>query len=87
MPNGKSPNIGERVSKLETKVEGHALDLIGLHQAKHRHAGFITTLLNKVGVNEIQLKVHDRVIWTALFGVISLLVAVAGVFIVKYVLK
>lgn len=79
-------NIGERVSKLETEVEAHGLDLIGLHQSKHKHATWITTALNKMGVMEIQVKAHDRVVWASLFGVIGLLVTVAGFLIVKYVL-
>lgn len=80
-------NIGERVSKLETKVESHDLDLIGLHQAKHKHASWITTALNRLGVMEVQVKAHDKVVWSALFGVIGLLVTIAGFLIVKYVLK
>lgn len=80
-------NIGERVSKLETKVEAHDLDLIGLHQAKHKHASWITTALNRLGVMDVQVKAHDRVVWASLFGVIGLLVAVAGFLIAKYVLK
>jgi hypothetical protein len=80
-------NIGERVSKLETTVEAHGLDLIGLHQSKHRHASWITTALNRLGVLEVQVKAHDRVVWAALFGVIGLLVTVAGFLIAKYVLK
>lgn len=80
-------NIGERVSKLETKVESHDLDLIALHQAKHKHASWITQALNKIGVLDIQVKAHDRVVWAALFGVIGLLVTVAGFLIAKYVLK
>jgi hypothetical protein len=80
-------DIHDRVTKLETTVEGHALDLINLHQAKHKHASWITTLLNRMGVTEVQVKAHDRVIWAALFGVIGLLVSIAGFLIVKYVLK
>jgi hypothetical protein len=80
-------NITERVTKLETKVEAHDLDLIGLHQAKHKQASWITTALNKIGVLEIQSKAHDRVIWAALFGVIGTLASIAGFLIVKYVLK
>lgn len=79
-------NIGERVSKLETKVEAHDLDLIALHQSKHKHASWITTALNKLGVLEIQVKAHDRVVWASLYGVIGLLVTIAGFLIVKYVL-
>jgi hypothetical protein len=80
-------NIGERVSKLEAKDEAQDLDLIGLHQAKHKHASWITTSLNRIGVMEVQVKAHDRVVWAALFGVIGLLVTIAGFLIVKYVLK
>lgn len=83
----KDQDIHDRVTKLETTVEGHALDLINLHQAKHKHASWITSLLNKFGVIEIQVKAHDRVIWAALFGLIGLLVSIAGFLIVKYVLK
>lgn len=83
----KDQNIGERVTKLETTVEAHSLDLIGLHQAKHKHASWITTALNKIGVVEIQVKAHDRVVWAGLFGVVGLLVSTAGFLIVKYVLK
>jgi hypothetical protein len=79
-------NISERVSKLETKVEANTLDLIGLHQAKHKHASWITMALNKIGVIEIQVTAHDRVVWAALFGVIGLLVTITGFLIVKYVL-
>lgn len=79
-------NIGERVTKLETTVEVHSLDLIGLHQAKHKHASWITTALNKIGVIEIQVKAHDRVVWAGLFAVIGTLAAVAGFLIVKYVI-
>lgn len=80
-------NIGERVSKLETKTEAQDLDLIGLHQSKHKHATWITTALNRIAVVEIQVKAHDRVVWAGLFGVIGLLVTIAGFLIVKYVLK
>jgi hypothetical protein len=85
MPNEK--NMGERVSKMEVKIEDHELDLISLHQAKHKHATWITTALNRLGVLEVQVKAHDRVVWAALFGVIGLLVTVAGFLIAKYVLK
>jgi hypothetical protein len=79
-------NIGERVSKLETKVEAHELDLIGLHQSKHKHATWITTALSKLGVMEIQVKAHDRVVWASLFAVIGTLATIAGFLFVKYVL-
>lgn len=83
----KDQNIHERVTKLETKVEAHGLDLIGLHQAKHKHASWITTVLNKIGVLEIQVKAHDRVVWAGLFAVIGTLASIAGFLFVKYVLK
>lgn len=85
MPTDK--DIHERVSKLETEVEAHGLDLIGLHQSKHKHATWITTALNKIGILEVQVKAHDRVVWASLFGVIGLLVAIAGFLIAKYVLR
>jgi hypothetical protein len=79
-------NITERVTKLESKVEQHDLDLIGLHQVKHKHASWITTTLNRIGVMEIQVKAHDRVVWASLFAVIGTLATIAGFLIVKYVL-
>ena len=82
----KDHDIGERFSKLETTVEAHSLDLINLHQAKHKHATWITTALNKIGVMEIQVKAHDRVVWAGLFAVIGTLATIAGFLFVKYVL-
>lgn len=83
----KDQNIGDRVTKLETTVESHGVDLDGLHDSKHKHASWITAALNRIAVAEIQIKAHDRVVWAALFGVIGLLVTIAGFLIVKYVLK
>lgn len=83
----KDQNIHERVSKLETTVEAHGLDLISLHQSKHKHASWITSALNKIGIMEIQVKAHDRVVWAGLFAVIGTLATIAGFLFVKYVLK
>jgi hypothetical protein len=85
MPDHK--DIGERVTKLETTVEAHGLDLVGLHQAKHKHASWITTVLNRLGVIEIQIKAHDRVVWAGLFAVIGTLATIAGFLFVRYVLQ
>ena len=79
-------NINDRVTKLETQVETHSLDLIGLHQAKHKHASWITTALNQIGVMEIQVKAHDRVVWASLFAIIGTLATITGFLFVKYVL-
>lgn len=80
-------DIGERVMKLETTVQQQGDDLDSLHVAKHKHASWITTALARIGVLEIQVKAHDRVVWAALFAVIGTLASIAAFLIVKYVLK
>lgn len=74
------------MAKLESTVQQHGEDLDSLHDAKHKHASWITTALNRIGVLEIQVGAHSKVVWAGLFAIIGTLAGVVGFLIVKYVL-
>lgn len=73
---------------MENGDHAHLLTVIDevekLRDGRHKNANRIEGLSGKVAVLEMQVKMHDKLIWTALFALIVLLVAIAAFYIRKY---
>lgn len=73
---------------MENGDHAHLMNVIDevekLRDGRHKNANRIEGLSGKVAVLEVQVKLHDKLIWAALSALIVLLLSIAAFYIRKY---
>lgn len=73
---------------MENGDHAHLMNVIDevekLRDGRHKNANRIEGLSGKVAALEVQVKMHDKLIWAAILAIFALLLSIASFYIRKY---